>query len=378
MSSIHDLEFKNGVLALIGIIEDSFLCFKSYKIDLEVFFKFKSNNNNLILLFFKKNHKESGQLFQEYEEIAIIGATEAKFLSNKLENSFTVLSQSSEVHNSLMIRLIEFNKDKWSCSFIKNLKSFLNINYSSLDQLVFTHENRFLLLIYYKNELFVIDIKNDKSIEAQKTFNDTTTILDYFIKSTKLTDGKLKYFYQVENTNDFISLNNLKQLVYIKYLNNEKVMKIQIIVNSKLESSIDKIGLFKHILFAYSSQKNELYAYSLKTGNKNEIFSNQILKKTFSENKLKFACTSDDCNYIATFEEQKFLSIFRLSDARIIAYVSIYNEINSIQMSHYFVVLGMQDRRILSYLLVDPLIKEHEKRTSELESRYHSKVPKVN
>ena len=87
---------------------------------------------------------------------------------------------------------------------------------------------------------------------------------------------------------------------------------------------------------------------------------------------MKFACTSDDCNYIATFEERKFLSIFRLIDGRIIANVSIYNEINSIQMSHYFVVLGMQDRRILSHLLVDPLIKEHEKRILELDSRYHN------
>jgi hypothetical protein len=36
MSSIHDLEYKNGVCALVGMIEDAILCFKSYKIDLEV------------------------------------------------------------------------------------------------------------------------------------------------------------------------------------------------------------------------------------------------------------------------------------------------------------------------------------------------------
>ena len=36
---IHDLEFKNGICALVGIVnkkDDSFLCFKSYKIDFEV------------------------------------------------------------------------------------------------------------------------------------------------------------------------------------------------------------------------------------------------------------------------------------------------------------------------------------------------------
>jgi hypothetical protein len=36
MSSIYDLEYKNGVCALVGMIEDAILCFKSYKIDLEV------------------------------------------------------------------------------------------------------------------------------------------------------------------------------------------------------------------------------------------------------------------------------------------------------------------------------------------------------
>ena len=128
----------------------------------------------------------------------------------------------------------------------------------------------------------------------------------------------------------------------------------------------EKIGLFKTILFIYSESNNEIIVYNLNSKDK----FNLIFQFTFSQTILKFACISDDCEYLATFEEKKILSIFRFKNGKRIAHVPLYNEINSIIMSNYYVVMAMQDKRILSYLLVDPLISDHANRIFELESRY--------
>jgi hypothetical protein len=122
-----------------------------------------------------------------------------------------------------------------------------------------------------------------------------------------------------------------------------------------------RLGLFKNILFFDSN--NEIKVYNL--SNKSIVFNH-----LFTNNKLQFACISDDCEYLATFEESRILSVFRLSNSKRIAHVPIYNEINSILMSDHFVVMCMQDKRILSYLLVDPLKPEHSNRISQLDSRF--------
>jgi hypothetical protein len=97
-----------------------------------------------------------------------------------------------------------------------------------------------------------------------------------------------------------------------------------------------------------------------------------MLTQSFPDS-LQFACLSDDCEYISTIEAPKVLSLFRLSDGKRIVHVPLYNEINSILMSDHYVVMGMQDKRILSYLLVDPLRPDHENRVASLDSRY--KIP---
>lgn len=295
---------------------------------------------------------------------------QGKFVSNSFENRFTIISTTSEAKKAILISSVEYDKNnqKFSCRFVNNLNDNLDIDYVNLDQVSLTHKSH-LLLFYYNNELIYIDSKLG-SVEARKSFNDSNSILDYFVRNSNLTNNNKTFFHQVENTDDFVGTNNQRQIVYIRYNANAKA-KIQIIVNVKLESKIDQMGLFKHLLCAYSSLKNEFYVYNLKlTASSNEVYSNQVFRTSFSENKLKYACVSDDSNYVAILDEAKFLSVFRLNNGKRIAYVSLYNEINSLQMSDHFVVMAMQDKRILSYLLVDPLIPEHQNRISKLESRY--------
>ncbi len=253
------------------------------------------------------------------------------------------------------------NTKKWSQTTIKSLNIDFDGNDYDLNNNVLTHENQ-NLVVYHRRGLYYLDCLNG-TVQTSQNLNG----FDTFIKSTNLINGQKKLFYHFENTNDFIGLNNMKQLVYVEYIKDKN--KIQIITSTNDKSRIVKIGLFKHILFAFCEQNHELYVYNLKSFNKKDAFNNPIFKQLFPDNSLQFACISDDCEYLATVEIPKMLSLYRLSDCKRIAHVPLYNEINSILMSDHYVVMGMQDKRILSYLIVDPLKSDHENRIAALDSR---------
>ena len=268
------------------------------------------------------------------------------------------------------VKIIEYIYDRseknWKEQKIDNLNNYLkNIKLSTIERNAtyyagLTSKDK-LLVIYHENELFYVDLDKNKVLGLAKKE-------DYFIKSKNLINGKMKLFYQIEGTNNFIGINKSKQIVYLSISKNEIEEKMLIEMN-KDEDNIVKIGLFKNILFLYFESLNEIKVYKLDNNN----YSIQLIFTYLfiSQNKLQFACVSDDCNYLATFEESKILSLFRLKNSKRIAHVPIYNEINSILMSNYYVVMCMQDKRILSFLLVDPLVPEHSNRISELDSRYY-------
>jgi hypothetical protein len=348
MSYIYDLEYKDGICAVVGILasgDTKNIAFKSYFFD-QVRFEFIID-----------------------QEIIVSDSIQAKLLSNKLENTFIVLSKTIKEVNPIELYSLSYNQNnkKWSQKTITNFKDSLKFDFNNIDNTlsyaVLTRGQQ-LFVIYHKNELHYLDNSNG-TIQARKSLNETG--LDYFVKSKNLINGQKKLFYQFENTNDFIGLNNMKQIVYIKYINENN--KIELIKSPQDESKFVKIGLFKHILFAFCEQKHELNVYNLKSFIEKDAFNNPIFKHLFPDNSLQFACISDDCEYLATVEIPKMLSLYRLSDCKRIAHVPLYNEINSILMSDHYVVMGMQDKRILSYLIVDPLKSDHEKRIAALDSR---------
>ena len=347
MSYIYDLEYKDGIFAVVGILENGNtknIAFKSYF--------FNQIRFELII----------------DQEIIVSDSIQAKFLSNKLENTFIVLSKTVKEVNPIELHSLSYdqNNKKWSQKTITNFKDSFKFDLTfdnTLSYAGLTREKQFFV-IYHKNELIYLDNSNG-TVLVRKSLNETG--LDYFVKSTNLINGQKKLFYHFEKTNDFIGLNSMKQIVYIKYTNDNT--KIQLITSSQDESKFVKIGLFKHILFAFCEQKHELYVYNLKSFIEKDAFNNPIFKLFFPDNSLQFACISDDCEYLATVEIPKMLSLYRLSDCKRIAHVPLYNEINSILMSDHYVVMGMQDKRILSYLIVDPLRSDHENRIAELDSR---------
>ena len=299
---------------------------------------------------------------------------EAILLRSSLEDMFILIGKTIEEDDPIKMDFISLNRqeNKWEQNSNKNLNINLKMKLSYFDndskEISYAGliEKDKILAIFYDNELIFFDVTNGL-IKSRKSYYLNSENDDYFIKSTNLTNGQQHMFYQIDEKNGFIAVNKFKQIVHFSFSESKGIHE-QILTTIK-KKSFERIGLLKNILFCESN--NELSVYNLKFLSENDVFNDLIFEHVFSQNKLQFACISSDCEYLATFEEGKVLSVFRLKNGnRRIAHIPIYNEINSIVMSNYYIVMGMKDKRILSYLLVDHLKPEHMNRISELESRY--------
>jgi hypothetical protein len=174
---------------------------------------------------------------------------------------------------------------------------------------------------------------------------------------------KFDKIYPIRNTNDYIALTNTSEIVYIEHdvTNNT----IDTFINNGVITS--KTELVKNILAVYNSNK-QLLVFNLQEVKLKHSFQTPFLELNVTS--LKYFSISPDCHYLSLFEQPKFLSLYRLIDCSKCASILLYSEIDAMIITEKFVSLAMTNRRILSYLIVDPLEENHEKRVEELPSRY--------
>jgi hypothetical protein len=81
---------------------------------------------------------------------------------------------------------------------------------------------------------------------------------------------------------------------------------------------------------------------------------------------IKFIKITPDCQYLALFNE-KILKLFRINDQKLIAELPFLSSVSSMNINNKYISLGIEDSRIISYLIVDPLNQNHNDRINELE-----------
>lgn len=124
----------------------------------------------------------------------------------------------------------------------------------------------------------------------------------------------------------------------------------------------------QHLMAFLCKNTDEILVFDLKQLKQIKSFNFPLCKIRVKN--AKYFSLSPDCNYLALYETPKFLSLYRLKDSSRCAHVLLYSEINCMIITERFVSLAMKDKRVLSYLIVDPLVSDHEKRVAELPSRY--------
>ena len=162
----------------------------------------------------------------------------------------------------------------------------------------------------------------------------------------------------IYSTYDFIGLSNAGQLFYIDC----NLMK----VFTNKETTVSKIEIMKNLMAVLVM--NKLAVCNLDQIKKDKNFPEKPLFYIKVNNLEQFSI-SPDCNYIGLFEHPKHLSLYRLKDSSKLAQVSLYTQINALIINEKFVTMAMRDRRVLSYLIVDPLESDHFNRIKELPSR---------
>ncbi len=252
--------------------------------------------------------------------------------------------------------MIEYNEKKqFNVLSIDNLKEILE-NYEFDEQflscLAVSSLDNYLIL---SNEIqvFIINIKTKQLLCVSNV-----------ITPKSLEDFKLNKIYPIENTNDYIGLSNSFQVFYIEH--NQPGNTINVFAKNDLSKGF-KIEIMKNLIVVLESDKLSVY-------NLNDIKINKSLLAQFEirVGNVEHFSLSDDCNYLAIFEMPKSLSLYRLKDYCKCAQVALYCGINSMIINDKFVSLAMKDRRIISFLIVDPLEIDHINRIKELPSRYGS------
>lgn len=78
---------------------------------------------------------------------------------------------------------------------------------------------------------------------------------------------------------------------------------------------------------------------------------------------------SEDCKYIYAIVNIKILCLYRVKDAALIAEFPLYSKPEHIACSSEFIALTMADRKIVSFLICDPLRADNSTRIERLERK---------
>ncbi len=102
---------------------------------------------------------------------------------------------------------------------------------------------------------------------------------------------------------------------------------------------------------------------------------NLIFKETSGDlNDIKYCDVTPDCQYLSLFSEnKKVLKLYKINDDtcgdQLIAEIPILLSVNCMSVNNKYIVLGIDENRILSYLILDYKNKAHESRLSELQNK---------
>ena len=255
-------------------------------------------------------------------------------------------------NHSISVNLIEHLKDEKADNFRVTLIDKFNeiICLNSFEEIrssitSFSH----FLIISTSNKVFFINIYKKEMVSSTE------------ISSTK---SKINIIYSINQTDDFIALNDDHQIFYFQFDEN----KNKISVTTRDDFKALKLEILNDIVAVQEKSKKEIIVYKLNQMKHDKVSKEPIFR--LKVDNLEHFCISQDGSYIALFENPKVLSLYRLKDSSKCGQIEVYSRINCMIISDKFVNLAMKDRRILSYLIVDPLENDHLSRIKELPSRY--------
>jgi hypothetical protein len=186
---------------------------------------------------------------------------------------------------------------------------------------------------------------------------------NYFLSPTNLFLNNIFNLNACINSDNIIGQGNLKNILFISYNNNSNKIRIQT-TNSR--QSFDSYVLNKNILLAYDMNNEQLIGYNL---NELKPFNKIEFQINIDKSLIQTFGLSQDCKYVYIIEKRTTLKFYRLIDCKKIAETLLYSLVRDVTCSDEFISLSMQDKRVISFLIVDPLVPNSSDKIKSLESR---------
>lgn len=211
------------------------------------------------------------------------------------------------------------------------------------------------LAIMFKNEILFLNINNLCVINEIKFNSDETEGIDYKIEP-------------ILDRDDIIATSNDGHFKLFR-LNNEQTLSL---IDLNLNKNLKSIEIYGSILSLFDDDCKSLTLYDLSRDIKVETDLNeQLFKLDFNDsaNIIDYCITKDE-NYLITCEDKRILSVYRIRNKKeLIAKIPISDKITCLTANNEFVIIGTENNRILSFLIIDPIESEHIHRLSKLTSR---------
>ncbi|CAF1447420.1 unnamed protein product [Adineta ricciae] len=306
----------------------------SSKLDRNVMFVLIITSNNRIEIYSSQSfHNEPIFYLCLHSSFNVYSTRHGNFLVlNNTGVLFTIVQQSNDNQQ------ITFNKTndiqlKIQCSMMFSCI----ITLDSIEHLVVLADDLQSMLIWTETSLIYINI-------------DQTT----YFKS-----GHLKTM-SAEQTQDFILLhfdNKLLVLCQIELNESKKNASIKMI---PLDTT-DMFSLTNGYLATVNNAKHQLNLYSIPSWNH--------VKSIQLENVCEQICFNASGTYVFTVSKRRILLMYRINDCRQLAELFLYDFVLSMKANNDFIVLAMNDRRLLTLMIADPEDPNIQEKIQRLPSR---------
>ncbi|CAF0801193.1 unnamed protein product [Brachionus calyciflorus] len=298
----------------------------------------------LLRLYSIKNQKSKFELEENSrKEISIV--EKIKFLSDIHKKELFILFQQKNailVHN--LTEKTFNNPSKLEQNSTIDLSSIsLNDGQFKIKNSCLVQQSQ-LIAIFHHPTLYLISPKNGSTI-ASKQISDLKTNSDKNFNHNLIS---------IENTDAFIMLDNIGNLVYVNF--NVKSNDIEYFPSNNYKFESFKIN--KRFLLAYTKIESKILCFDLDSVLNEKSFKNNYFTLDINSDKLLHYGLSLENNYLFLVKNRKDLCFYRINgnnsdkigkDSELM----LHAEATSILCTNDFISISTMDRKVVSYLICD-------------------------
>ena len=218
--------------------------------------------------------------------------------------------------------------------------------------------------MFIHSSIIFIDSKSNQILLESNIENKNNNSRKYFLTPTNLTLNRLLDLTPVDNTDNVVALGNMNNLVLIAYDFNSN--RIKIFTSEEEKHKFKSFVIGGDFLLGCDLLHSELIGYDLNDKNPLDKIHFKI---GFNKDLLRTFGLNSNSKYVYLIEKQSTLKFYRVNDGKKIAETHLYCLARSVICSDEYICLCMQDKRIISFLIVDPLIPNSAAKIKQLESR---------